>query len=282
MQGVALDMLGSQANENVLVEQPEALITQKARVKRNRRTEWDYYVQFRGFPEDEGAWYSARAIKTQHPRGAELIREFEHPDDAADASSPAAIHQQQAAQPAAVPFTQDAGPSQMHAAQDPYQSQNHQLYTQEQFVSQLQQPADVKPASSAMRAGFQIHGQSAFSDPDMLNTASQNDMQPALHWSFDRLQKAPHFSPQLLQRPFGAPQAQGAPYAMDSSTAHPVPTRTSAKQEPCAHHMPGSHWGQQVQSTWHPVSRPEWPATAPFTAGKLPFNAVHAAAAYAL
>ncbi|KAL0038080.1 hypothetical protein WJX79_001301 [Trebouxia sp. C0005] len=108
----AADMLGSQANETVLIEQPQAYVTQKARVKRNRRTEWDYYVQFPGFPEDEGNWYSARAIKTQHPRGAELIREFEHPDDAADVTPPSSAPKSQPTQQA-VPFTQDAGPSQI-------------------------------------------------------------------------------------------------------------------------------------------------------------------------
>ena len=271
LQGMAMDMLGSQANENVLVEQPEAFITQKARVKRNRRTEWDYYVQFAGFSEDEGAWYSARAIKTQHPRGAELIREFEHPDDdVADITpTPAPAHQRQSPKPATVPFTQDTGPSQMHPVHEPYaHSQHHQPHTQEQFASQMQQPADPKlVASSAATPGFQVHGQHQSFDPDMLNTASQRDLQPPLHWSFDRLQRPspsnapPYNAQQLLQRDFAIRQAQASGLPVHSRPAPAAAASMPPREASMAHQMPAPKfpqplWGQHAQGSW--VPRPQW------------------------
>ena len=205
----AADMLGSQANETVLVEQPEAYITQKARVKRNRRTEWDYYVQFPGFPEDEGMWYSARAIKTSHPRGAELIREFEHPHDSPEPSpQPSALQRQPAPTQLAGLQTQDVGPSQI-GSQSLYEADTHSSYaqphTQDLFASQLQQPADhifsiAHPTHSTTHAP-QSHGLQAASAQTTFNTASQNDLPPPLHWSFDRMQQAAYHRPQQLLHP---------------------------------------------------------------------------------
>ncbi|KAL0053896.1 hypothetical protein WJX82_000721 [Trebouxia sp. C0006] len=241
----AADMLGSQANETVLIEQPQAYITQKARVKRNRRTEWDYYVQFPGFPEDEGNWYSARAIKTQHPRGAELIREFEHPDDAADVTPPPSAPRPQQTQQA-VPFTQDAEPSQigslpMHVSGAHNHSQ--QPHTQDQFASQLQQPAEYRPATfAAPKPGFhmnQAHGLHPTLVQDAFDTASQNDIQPQLHWSFDRLQQAPRYKP-----------------------AHFIPPSAEAAQGTAAQmQQPG--WGSAQQTNWSSGLQSQWPAGPP-------------------
>lgn len=200
----AADMLGSQANETVLVEQPEAYITQKARVKRNRRTEWDYYVQFPAFPEDEGVWYSARAIKTSHPHGAELIREFEHPNDSPDLSPQPTAQQRQPA-PAHITGlqTQEPGPSQI-GSQSLYEAGAHSSYqqphTQDHFASQLQQPADHMHATAPLPHPI-THGnqqlQAVFAEP-AFNSASQNDGAPPLHWSFDRMQQAASARPQQL------------------------------------------------------------------------------------
>lgn len=144
-------VLGSQAGSAVLVEQPQAYITQKARRKRDRRTEWDYFVQFPEFP-DQGCWYSARELKTQHPHGAELIREFESADE--DVST-----RQEAAQQA-VPLTQDAGPSQIGPIPSASQLQH---FTQQQGPSQIQLPADNPAGQSAaqpLQAGFQpVHSE---------------------------------------------------------------------------------------------------------------------------
>ena len=214
-------MLGSQANETVLVEQPQAYITQKARVKRNRRTEWDYYVQFPGFPEDEGSWYSARAIKTQHPRGAVLIREFEHPNDSPEPSPQPSAQQRQPAQLMG-PQTQDAGPSQISSqalySADGYSYQ--QPYTREHFASQLQQPVNhALTLAPATRPGLhmqQMHGLQAPPVQGGFNTASQNDMPMPLHWSIDRLQQSAQYrSQQMLHQSaqtagLPAPQLQSA------------------------------------------------------------------------
>ena len=283
----AVDMLGSQANEVVLIEQPQAYITQKARVKRNRRTEWDFYVQFPGFPEDEGSWYSARAIKTQHPRGAEMIREFEHPDDAADFTpTPSAP----TPQPAHQAFTQDAGPSQigslpMHGLNA--HSQYQQPHTQDQFASQLQQPVEYK-AAVPPKPGFhtnQMHGLQPPLMQDAFNTASQNDIQPALHWSFDRLQQAPQYNPaHFLPPPARPPQMPGthvnngpgwplSSTAMQTRQAHALPssmphaalhagmhgTAPERGQTVAAHQQqPGWEVGQQTQ--WKPAVQSQWQA----------------------
>ena len=290
----AADMLGSQAHETVLIEQPQAYITQKARVKRNRRTEWDYYVQFPGFPDDEGNWYSARAIKTQHPRGAELIREFEHPDDAADVKPPSLAPRSQPTQQA-VPFTQDAGPSQigslaMHASG----GHNHfqQPHTQDQFASQLQQPAEYRPATfAAPKPGFhmnQAHGLHPTLVQDAFNTASQNDIQPQLHWSFDRLQQAPQYKPahfippsvetaqvQQSHTQYGAghshtamPTQAGHAYPITSSVLQPamhagMPGQASDRsQGPVAQtQQPG--WGSAQQTNWSLGLQSQWPAGLP-------------------
>ena len=212
------DMLGSQASETVLVEQPEAYITQKARVKRNRRTEWDYYVQFPGFPEDEGMWYSARAIKTSHPHGAKLIQEFEHPNDSPEPSPRSSGLQRQPASTQLVGLqTQDVGPSQI-GSQSLYKADAHSSYqqphTQDFFASQ--QPADhnfstALPTHSTMHA-HQPHGLQAVSAQTAFNTASQSDLPPPLHWSFDRMQQAAYRRPQQLLHPsakaYGHPPAQ--------------------------------------------------------------------------
>lgn len=225
----AADMLGSQANETVLVEQPQAYITQKARVKRNRRTEWDYYVQFPGFPEDEGSWYSARAIKTSHPRGAELIREFEHPNDSPELNPQPAAQQRQPAQLAG-PQTQDAGPSQI-GSQSLYEPKGHSSYqqphTQDHFASQLQQPADhisaTAPTVGSMQV-HQMHGLQAVSAQSAFNTASQNELPPPLHWSFDRMQQsAQPRCQQLLHPVLRVPPAQLQPASMQPLHSLPVP-----------------------------------------------------------
>ncbi|KAA6427115.1 MAG: hypothetical protein FRX49_02872 [Trebouxia sp. A1-2] len=293
----AADMLGSQANETVLIEQPQAYVTQKARVKRNRRTEWDYYVQFPGFPEDEGNWYSARAIKTQHPRGAELIREFEHPDDAADVTPPSSAPKSQPTQQA-VPFTQDAGPSQigslpMHVsgAHEHFQ----QPHTQDQFASQLQQPAEYRPVNLvAPKPGFhmnQAHGLHPALVDDAFNTASQSDLQPQLHWSFDRLQQAPQYKPAHFIPPsMEAGQVQqshmqyGAGYhahtAMPMQAGHAY--ASTSKMQPAMHagmlgqasdqsqgpaaqtQQPGLSSAQQTN--WGLGLQPQWPARPPHPA----------------
>ena len=190
----ATSVLGSQADAAVLVDQPEAFITQKARVKRNRRTEWEYYVQFPGFPEHEGEWYSARDIKTQHPRGADLIREFEHAGE-----EPEVIPQQP------VPLTQDAGPSQIgsfNAHSLLGSSQQQHLYTQEQAPSQMRQHAAAAPDQSAsqpaLTAGFQPvqSNQRQLTLQQPLYTGPQTQAPLPLHWSFERLQQA---QKQMLQ-----------------------------------------------------------------------------------
>ena len=298
----AADMLGSQANETVLIEQPQAYITQKARVKRNRRTEWDYYVQFPGFPEDEGNWYSARAIKTQHPRGAELIREFEHPDDAADVTPPSSIPRSQPTQQA-VPFTQDAGPSQigslpMHVSGAHNHSQ--QPHTQDQFASQLQQPAEYRPATfAALKPGFhvnQAHGLHPTLAQDVFYTASQNDIQPQLHWSFDRLQQAPQYKPaHFMPSSVEAAQVQQSHTQYGSGHSHtamPMQTghayATTSDTQPAMHTgMPGQAsdriqgtaaqprlqqpgWGSAQQTNWSLGLQSQWPAGLPRPAlGKL-------------
>ena len=290
----AADMLGSQANETVLIEQPQAYITQKARVKRNRRTEWDYYVQFPGFPEDEGNWYSARAIKTQHPRGAELIREFEHPDDAADVTPPPSAPRPQQTQQA-VPFTQDAGPSQigslpMHVSGAHNHSQ--QPHTQDQFASQLQQPAEYRPATfAAPKPGFhmnQAHGLHPTLVQDAFDTASQNDIQPQLHWSFDRLQQAPRYKPahfippsaeaaqvQQSHMQCGAgrshtavPMQAGHAYATASSVPQPamhagMPGQASDRSQGTAAQMQQPGWGSAQQTNWSSGLQSQWPAGPP-------------------
>ena len=290
----AADMLGSQANETVLIEQPQAYITQKARVKRNRRTECDYYVQFPGFPEDEGNWYSARAIKTQHPRGAELIREFEHPDDAADVTPPPSAPRPQQTQQA-VPFTQDAGPSQigslpMHISGAHNHSQ--QPHTQDQFASQLQQPAEYRPATfAAPKPGFhvnQAHGLHPTLVQDACNTASQNDIQPQLHWSFDRLQQAPQYKPahfippsaeaaqvQQSHMQYGAgrshtavPMQAGHAHATTSSVPQPamhagMPGRASDRSQGTAAQMQQPGWGSTQQTNWSSGLQSQWPAGPP-------------------
>ena len=250
-------MLGSQANETVLVEQPEAYITQKARVKRNRRTEWDYYVQFPGFPDDEGMWYSARAIKTSHPRGAELIREFEHPNDSPQLSpQPSGLQRQPAPTQLAGLQTQDVGPSQI-GSQSLYEtdacSSYQQPHTQDLFASQLQQPADhvfstARPPHSTMHA-HQPHGLQAVSAQIAFNTASQSNLPLPLHWSFDRMQQAAYPRPQQLLHP-SAPvpclpfaQLQSAPV----QPVHSLPTRYA---QPQANMPPGnSYTAPQRQST---------------------------------
>ena len=290
----AADMLGSQANETVLIEQPQAYITQKARVKRNRRTEWDYYVQFPGFPEDEGNWYSARAIKTQHPRGAELIREFEHPDDAADVTPPPSAPRPQQTQQA-VPFTQDAGPSQigslpMHVSGAHNHSQ--QPHTQDQFASQLQQPAEYRSATvAAPKPGFhmnQAHGLHPTLVQDTFNTASQNDIPPQLHWSFDRLQQAPQYKPahfippsveaaqvQQSHTQYGAgrshtvmPMQAGHAYATTSSVPQPamhagMPGQASDRSQGTAAQMQQPGWGSAQQTNWSSGLQSQWPAGPP-------------------
>ncbi|KAL3137135.1 hypothetical protein ABBQ32_006706 [Trebouxia sp. C0010 RCD-2024] len=201
-------MLGSQANETVLVEQPQAYITQKARVKRNRRTEWDYYVQFPGFPEDEGSWYSARAIKTSHPRGAELIHEFEHPNDSPELRLQPPAHQRQPAQLAG-PQTQDVGPSQI-GSHFLYEADGHSMYqhpyTQDHFASQLQQPGNLMlPTTNPTLPPHDVHGLQAVSAQSALNTAPQSDLQPPLHWPFERMQQSSH--PRCLGLPSAQTQA---------------------------------------------------------------------------
>ena len=215
----AADMLGSQANETVLVEQPEAYITQKARVKRNRRTEWDYYVQFAGFPEDEGMWYNARTIKTFHPRGADLIREFEHPNDSPEPSpQPSTLQRQPTPTQLAGLQTQDIGPSQI-GTQSVYETDAHSSYqqphTQDIFASQLQQPADhnfstAPPTHSTMHAG-QSRGLHAVSAQTAFDTAPQKDLPSPLHWSFHRMQQAADPRPQQLLHPTA--QVPGLPTA---------------------------------------------------------------------
>lgn len=289
----AADMLGSQANETVLIEQPQAYITQKARVKRNRRTEWDYYVQFPGFPEDEGNWYSARAIKTQHPRGAELIREFEHPDDAADVTPPPSAPRPQPTKQA-VPFTQDAGPSQigslpMHVSGAHNHSQ--QPHTQDQFASQLQQPAEYRPAIFAPKPGFhmkQAHGLHPTLVQDAFNTASQNDIQPQLHWSCDRLQQAPQYKPahfipasvetaqvQQSHTQYGAgrshtamPMQAGHAYAATSSVPQPAMHASMHGQaSDCSQglgaQMQQPGWGSAQQTNWSLGLQSQWSAGPP-------------------
>ena len=237
------DMLGSQANETVLVQQPQAYITQKARVKRNRRTEWDYYVQFPGFPEDEGSWYSARAIKTQHPRGAELIREFEHPNDSPEPSPQPSLHQRQPAQLTG-PQTQDAGPSQISSqalySADGYSSYQ-QPYTQD-FTSQLQQPVDHMLASaSATRPTLhmqQVHVLQAPPPHGGFNTASQNDLPMPLHWSIDRLQQSAQYKPQQMLQPSAqsfdlhAPQLQSSSGQLLPSLPRPLPQPQASMLQP--------------------------------------------------
>ena len=268
------DVLGSQANEAVLVEQPQAYITQKARVKRNRRTEWDYYVQFPGFPEDEGAWYSARAIKTQHPRGVELIREFEHPVDSPDVTPPPPARQPQSA-PQVLPFTQDAGPSQIGSHPLHGESchvQRQQPYTQDQYASQLQELAEYKPvAAAAPHKGFQVnqmHGLNSLPAQDVFQSASQNSIQPALHWSFDRLRQAPQHNLQQMFRSSEALQPivpqdyRGAGYSV-----HSVPkqaTHVSAQAasismpQDAPHARPRGQVADCSQIPAAPVQQPGW------------------------
>ncbi|DBA92794.1 TPA: hypothetical protein ACH3X1_002983 [Trebouxia sp. C0004] len=271
----AADMLGSQANETVLIEQPQAYITQKARVKRNRRTEWDYYVQFPGFPEDEGNWYSARAIKTQHPRGAELIREFEHPDDAADVTPLSSAPRSQPTQQA-VPFTQDAGPSQigslpMHVSG----ALNHfqQPHTQDQFASQLQQPAEYRPATfAAPKPGFhlsQAHGLHPTLVKDAFNTASQNNVQPQLHWSFDRLQQASEYKPAHSLPPSAeAPQVQQSHTQYGAGRSHTVMPMQAGHAYASTSSVlpPAMHAGMRGQASDHsqgPAAQTQQPGWGP-------------------
>lgn len=178
--------LGSQADAPVLVDQPLAVITQKAKVKRDRRTEWEYYVQFPDFPESEGQWYSARNILAQHKCGAQLIREFEGGGDAPDSRL------QQAQQ--AMPLTQDAGPSQIgsfSAASIPSSTQHNQMYTQEQAPSQMhqQESAPAGNQSGGLSAG-QMAMARAYQPSDSNALQTVNQQQPPLYWSFERLQQA--------------------------------------------------------------------------------------------
>ena len=280
----AADMLGSQANETVLVEQPEAYITQKARVKRNRRTEWDYYVQFAGFPEDEGMWYSARAIKTSHPRGAELIREFEHPNDSPEPSPlPSALQRQSA--PTGLQ-TQDVGPSQI-GSQSVYETDAHNSYkqphTQDLFASQLQQPADLTfsmaPPSHSTTHGRQPPGLQAVSAQTAFNTASQNDPPPLLHWSFDRMQQAAYPRPQQLLHP-SAQIPRLPPAHLQTAPVQPVPSLPVQYAQPQAnvpqakpYTAPPRHFtihdqgtaphpypprGADIHKDWSTSQQPQW------------------------
>lgn len=277
-------MLGSQANETVLVEQPEAYITQKARVKRNRRTEWDYYVQFPGFPEDEGVWYSARAIKTSHPRGAELIREFEHPNDSPELSpQPAAQQRQPAPAPLTGLQTQEPGPSQI-GSQSLYEAGAHSSYqqphTQDHFASQLQQPADHTYATAPLPHPA-THGnqqlQAVFAQPTF-NSASQNDGAPPLHWSFDRMQQAAYARPQQLLHPVAQAsrlppaQLQSAPMQPVRSLQSPqtqasmpwsqaytaLPGQLMRHDQGTVSHPPPPGRGAGVHREWSTSQQPQW------------------------
>ena len=262
----AAEMLGSQADETVLVEQPDCYITQKARVKRNRRTEWDYYVQFPGFPEDEGTWFSARTIKTRHPRGAELIREFDRPDDRVDVTPPPSVCQAQSAPPA-VPFTQDGGPSQIGSdllcAPNNY-SQLQQPQTQDHFASQLQRPAEyIASASAAPKPSFQMHHMHGLQIPaaqDMFSTASQ-DTQPVLHWSFDRMQQASqHPNPQAvrpMQGPQGHHQAGSQHQNMPMQFMHGLNQATSMPEARQQAGLPGQV-AEQTKRLSAFVTQPGW------------------------
>ena len=245
-------MLGSQAETAVLVDQPQAYITQKARIKRNRRTEWEYYVHFPGFADSESQWYSARDIKTQHPRGAELIREFEDAGEDLDRAP------QQAQQ--AVPLTQDAGPSQIgnfSAEALPSSSQQHHFYTQAQAPAHetaLANPPDVPPA---LTAGFQpVHGnqhQMQFSSAPYTKPQDQPSAAP-LHWSFERLRQA------QAQTSHSAPHPDMPSrdhYFHHSNTARADPPKPSASAQ--QHHSADyAHVSDQPTSSSHVQQQQQW------------------------
>lgn len=282
------DMLGSQANETVLVEQPEAYITQKARVKRNRRTEWDYYVQFPGFSDDEGMWYSARAIKTSHPRGTQLIREFEHPNDSPEPSpQPSALQRQPAPTQLAGLQTQDVGPSQI-GGQSLYEADTHSSYaqphTQDLFASQLQQPADhifsTAPPTHSTTHAHQPQGLQAASAQTVFNTASQKDLPLPLHWSFDRMQQAAYPRPQQQLHPSAQvpclppAQLQSAPvqpvHTLPIQYAHPQANMPQAKPYTAPPYqfarrdqgtLPDSYppgGGADIHRDWSRSQQPQW------------------------
>ncbi|KAK9788146.1 hypothetical protein WJX73_002651 [Symbiochloris irregularis] len=70
-------LLGSDADVNMLLEQPACYVSGKRVVKRGRRTEVEYLVSFPDFEGDD-AWYSARQLKNEKlVDGEKLIADFE-------------------------------------------------------------------------------------------------------------------------------------------------------------------------------------------------------------
>lgn len=238
-------MLGSQAETAVLVDQPQAYITQKARIKRNRRTEWEYYVHFPGFADSESQWYSARDIKTQHPRGAELIREF---DDAGEDLDRAPQQAQQA-----VPLTQDAGPSQIgnfSAEALPSSSQQHHFYTQAQAPAHEAALANPSVVPPALTAGFQpVHGnqhQMSFNNIPLIKPQDQLPAAP-LHWSFERLQQAQAQTSHSAPHP-DMPSSDHYSHHSNTARADPPQPSASAQQHYSADY---AHVGGQSTSSSH-------------------------------
>ncbi|KAK9906666.1 hypothetical protein WJX75_005771 [Coccomyxa subellipsoidea] len=81
----ATQFVGSQAEAEVLLEQPRAEILLKQSRRRGRRQENEYLIGFEGYPDSDSYWVKEQTVR-RDPNGPQLIAEYE-----------AAIEQEEAA-----------------------------------------------------------------------------------------------------------------------------------------------------------------------------------------
>ncbi|BDA46166.1 hypothetical protein COCOBI_08-2580 [Coccomyxa sp. Obi] len=190
----ATQFIGSQADAEVLLEQPRAEIVAKQSMRRGRRHENEYYVRFPGYSDSESRWFTEQQMR-RDPNGPQLIAQYE-------AEYEAAIRQEEAEDAAAANSSDEDMTSvdiqnntvQQRSPVPPAVAIVHQLWTQQPSEPQL--PQTQPPSQLAGGPALHVPPGPATQDPE---TTWEEEQRRHVEAAYRREVQAHHSRPAVQQ-----------------------------------------------------------------------------------